>query len=306
VSDGENIYIIGGSTVTSARQVGFLPFIDKLSIHDGTLVEITDRIIPRRYLTAEIYQGKIYILGGVTRAEVEGRQQVVETAVFEVFDLTHNSVDTLPPLPTPRRMAASVLHDGKIYVIGGSRLKWEIYRPNPFTRAYVQRGLSAFPYEYYSIVEIYDIRKGTWSRGADMPTRRECEIVLQDGKIYAIGGYNGSPLKTLEVYDIATDTWKTLPNLPFPLSAHHGVAWDHTIYTFGDYQDLSRVCRYYCSTGEWQVINTNYLNGRHTAVVRVADRIYLVGGYRPRRGPLPYIEVFNPSEVERLTIPRDG
>ena len=65
-------------------------------------------------------------------------------------------------------------------------------------------------------VEMYDPITDTWTRKADMPTPRNADTCVVDGKIYAIGGtatINNSKeepwrLKTVEVYDPSTDTWE--------------------------------------------------------------------------------------------------
>ena len=53
-----------------------------------------------------------------------------------------------------------------------------------------------------------------------MPTARSnLGVAVVDGKIYAIGGYNGNNLGTNEMYDPENNTWTTktvlwFPNLP--------------------------------------------------------------------------------------------
>lgn len=55
-----------------------------------------------------------------------------------------------------------------------------------------------------------------WVTKASMPTARRDHGVAVDtsGKIYVVGGYNGSFLNTLEVYDPSIDTWTTKASAP--------------------------------------------------------------------------------------------
>ncbi len=51
-------------------------------------------------------------------------------------------------------------------------------------------------------------QESKWTTKADMPTPRSWfSTSVVDGKIYAIGGWNGGNTPTLEEYDPATDTW---------------------------------------------------------------------------------------------------
>ena len=57
--------------------------------------------------------------------------------------------------------------------------------------------------EYYPVTD-------TWSRKADMPTKRNSMgVAVVNGKIYVIGGVNANTcdLSTVEEYDTATDKW---------------------------------------------------------------------------------------------------
>jgi N-acetylneuraminic acid mutarotase len=50
-----------------------------------------------------------------------------------------------------------------------------------------------------------------------MPTPREgLATRVDNGILYAVGGYNGGPLNTVEAYDPATNTWTTKAPMPTP------------------------------------------------------------------------------------------
>lgn len=55
----------------------------------------------------------------------------------------------------------------------------------------------------------------TWTLRKPMPTpRTEFGVATVNNKIYAIGGYSGSVLRTVEEYDPATDTWTQKADMP--------------------------------------------------------------------------------------------
>jgi N-acetylneuraminic acid mutarotase len=93
-----------------------------------------------------------------------------------------------------RAAGFSTVVDGKIYLIGG--------------------------YGGSQRVDEYDPSTDTWTTKSEMPSaRRSLSTSALDGKIYAFGGYvpgvSGHPgVATVEVYDPATDTWATAPDMP--------------------------------------------------------------------------------------------
>jgi N-acetylneuraminic acid mutarotase len=55
----------------------------------------------------------------------------------------------------------------------------------------------------------------SWETMEPMPTERSSVgVAVVDGKIYAIGGYNGTALNTNEMYNPSTDTWTTKTPMP--------------------------------------------------------------------------------------------
>jgi N-acetylneuraminic acid mutarotase len=60
-----------------------------------------------------------------------------------------------------------------------------------------------------------------------------------DGKFYVVGGWdpNGVVVDTLEIYDIASDTWTTGASIPTAYAASSNVALDGKLYLIGGCQD---------------------------------------------------------------------
>lgn len=67
-----------------------------------------------------------------------------------------------------------------------------------------------------------------------MPTpRTEFGMATVNNKIYAIGGYSGSVLRTVEEYDPATDTWTHKADMPTPRRQLIVVSVNNKIYAIG-------------------------------------------------------------------------
>ena len=134
--------------------------------------------------------------------------------------------------------------------------------------------------------------EGTWTRKADMPTRRwELSTSVVDGKIYAIGGasaYGSRPLRTVEEYDPATDTWTTKSEMPTARQGLSTSVVDGKIYAIGggagsggSYtggKTFSTVEEYDTATDTWTTKSEMpTARGWHSAGV-VDGRIYVIGG----------------------------
>ncbi|MBN1641693.1 MAG: hypothetical protein JXA09_10695 [Anaerolineae bacterium] len=111
-------------------------------------------------------------------------------------------------MPSPWDRAASVLLDGKVYLIGG-------YRPKG----------SLTP-----AADVYDPATDTWSQVADLPTPRgDPASCVLDGRIYSISGFIDRDIGAVEVYDPVTNAWESGPE--FPRVRHvHTVACAGKIY----------------------------------------------------------------------------
>ncbi|MEA2081338.1 MAG: kelch repeat-containing protein [Elusimicrobiota bacterium] len=284
VAVGECIYIMGGNS-----EKGKIGDIERFNTVTGEITLMKKKLLPRRYHTAEVYNGKIYIAGGY----VDGVNDKSNSRL-EIYDPAADSLSEGSPLPTPRYFASSVMADGKMYVFGGSRVS---------PRGRISRKL-----------DIYDVKTDKWTEGAPMLKGRQTDVVEKDGLVYAVGGYDGKKaVKNFEVYDIKKDRWTRLDDLPFALSAHHCVISGDKIYSFGDYYELDRVWAYDFNSEQWDVIMSRgihdvkllksgfkiyqyrtgpiYLASRHNAVVKVNETVYVMGGNNSTYGPcLDYIQ----------------
>ena len=134
---------------------------------------------------------------------------------------------------------------------------------------------------------------GDWDLRADLiESNSELALAEANGKLYLLGGYPASrqTSRTVQVYDIASDSWELGPPLPQP--NNHGMAASvgGKIYLIGgqtsDVSDQgyqSTVYELDPATGEW-VTKAPMPTARGAGVAVVLDgKIYVAGG-RPPRG----------------------
>lgn len=129
-----------------------------------------------------------------------------------------------------------------------------------------------------------------WTTLEPMPTpRTELGVAVVDGKIYAIGGYNGSYyseygsyLGTNEMYDPATDTWTTKASMHKPRSNFAIAVIDTKIFVFfgmlSEYQPTSTFEIYDTITDTWEIKKCGLYTGSDMSAEVVNGSIYLVGG----------------------------
>ena len=254
---GDAIYISGGNGPLAVRAA-----IDRYDPRAANQVTVADSPIPRRDHTAETVDGTIYIIGGATPIPAAGGFRLFPSMAVESYNTATGELRSVAFMHVGRRRPGSAAYGGKIYVMGGSSITIHPEGRVKFLRS----------------MEIYDPKLDTWTRGPDMPTARALSAVAWEGKIYAIGGFNGHALRTFEVYDIATAEWASLPDMPIPLRAHSCVVLDGKIYSFGDYRYFQMVARYDIDSGEWTVLDSNYKRARYTAAVVWGEKILVIGG----------------------------
>ena len=149
--------------------------------------------------------------------------------------------------------------------------------------------------EYEFFPELAD----TWTAGlANMPTSKSSLTSVEvDGKIYCIGGYNGSEfLNTVEIYDIATNTWTTGTSMPTQRASLTSVEVDGKIYCIGEWNGSSyqnTVEIYDIATNTWTT-GTSMPTSRGGLTSQVIDnKIYCIGGYDNSNSYLDTVEIYD-------------
>lgn len=118
VLDGDKLYLVCGTT--DGHWSGFVPWLDCLDLKTGEWTQLPDAPHARDHFQAAIVDGRIIAAGGrQTNAE---KKHVFDLTVPEVdvYDIATAKWTTLAqPIPTQRAGAPTVVHDGRVIVMGG-------------------------------------------------------------------------------------------------------------------------------------------------------------------------------------------
>ncbi len=258
VVDGK-IYAIGGAGPVYQA----LRTVEVYNPATDTWTTKSEMPTARQGLSTSVVNGRIYAIGGsASSSSGYSTSSVKNFSTVEEYDPETDTWATKSEMPTARGYHSANVVDGRIYVIGGSRwapgsgsiLTVEVYEPT--TDTWTQEGdmpasrsagfTSVVDGKIYGFggygrrrVDEYDPVTDTWTEKANMPTYRTAlSTSTLDGKIYAIGGYvpgvSGYPgVATVEVYDPATDTWTTAPDMPTGRFGPRTSVVDGKIYVIG-------------------------------------------------------------------------
>jgi N-acetylneuraminic acid mutarotase len=151
---------------------------------------------------------------------------------------------------------------------------------------------------------------GGWGMRAELiEPNSEFALAHADGKLYVLGGYPASreTVTTVQIYDIANDSWELGPELPAPNNHGIAAAVDGVVYLIGGQTTASGQDSYVdtvyaldAEAGEW-VEKARMPTARSAGVAMVQDgKIYVAGG-RPPRGH--DFAVYDPANDSWETLP---
>lgn len=135
-----------------------------------------------------------------------------------------------------------------------------------------------------STVEVYDPHTKRWRIAESMTMlRSRVGVAVLDGKLYAIGGYNGKErLNTLEVYDSRMKRWTKVTSMCYRRSAVGATSLNGYLYVCGGYDGISSLNvmeRYSATNDRWdQKALMNYQRSA-AGVVAFDGYIYAFGGH---------------------------
>lgn len=223
-TDGTDIYFAGGYTSNSAGtgQLYGTKEVWKYTVATNTYTRLPDLPNIRSAGQLEYLNGRLHYIGGtnVTRTSDVGGHYVLS------LDDLATGWTTLATVPNPRHHAGSVVHNGKIYYIGGQ---------HGHDQALVTE----------DDVHAYDPATNTWALVAIMPRPRghiaEATFVWGD-QIFILGGEiaHGNHVKDAVAYNPVTNKWTTFTS--FPVTRSSGVAYHVNgviYYTTGSWSSLT-------------------------------------------------------------------
>lgn len=195
--------------------------------HDAYAYDVAgdrwDRIAPlprpRGASAAEVLDGRIHLVGGASEPTMER----ASVGWHEVYDPQADRWSVRKALPGARDHVGSVVHEGRLHVVGGR--------------------FNTFEYNT-SLHHVYLPDRDTWEERAPLPTTRSGHgLVLHRGRFVAMGGEAGLVEKgritqarvfgQVESYDPSADTWQSHAPMPTPRHAVGAVAIGDWIYVAG-------------------------------------------------------------------------
>ncbi|GIV35046.1 MAG: hypothetical protein KatS3mg031_2581 [Chitinophagales bacterium] len=197
VQVGTRFFLLGGHGTTGLPTENY-NFVSKTWATSGDVRDATPPI-PLHHFQAVQIRGLIYVgcaFTGNTPNDIPA-----ENVYY--YDPSANlwHVGRLIPESRRRGASAAVVYNEKIYFIGG-----------------LKSGHNA---GWTNYLDVYDPQTNTWTVLPDAPRERDhFQAVVHNGKIYCIGGrktgFGGNTyaetVKEIDVYNIAEQTWSTLPS----------------------------------------------------------------------------------------------
>lgn len=231
------------------------------------------------------FQDRAYFCGGYNQSYIaQGTCFRLEPIAANTTTLT---ITNLPPLPTPRADISSITYGNYALITGG------------FTHA------NNFCAPLTTTERLY-VPELAWTELDDLTVGRGDKLLVQttttteegetDPHIYAIGGErqlddictrnpDDPPLPgeetilldDVELYDVATDEWTQIQDLPEQRFRFVGVGSGNTIYTFGGQYSFNATCQCFPTSDEVTLFteiaeapeNTTY-NGTSAGAARSA------------------------------------
>jgi hypothetical protein len=203
-------------------------------------------------------------------------------------------------LSTPHQgHTATLLHDGKVLVVGG----------------YLGGSSGPVP---LSSAELYDPLTNSWRRTSDtkVPRGLHQATLLKNGKVLVVGGLGHDRWSSAELYDPATETWSLTGNAITP---HGGGTMTllpdgNVLAVGGEGGSLAPVSKaaelYKSAEGQWLATNSlSTARVYHTATLLKNGKVLVVGGKGLDAGALSSAELYDPatgswSQTGSMSTPR--
>ncbi|MDQ0783206.1 T9SS C-terminal target domain-containing protein [Chryseobacterium sp. W4I1] len=240
----DNIYVSNGyqEKASDAR------YVEKYSITNNSWSVLNSTLLPKRFANSETYNNKIYIFNGWGNSHLE------------IVDLETNTITKGAVNHSYTGNSGSAIYNGKIYVFGGSGLN------------------GAATTKFSNKFQYYDIASNTWNPLPDMPTARETKGKIVNDKLYVIGGFNGTPSRLINVYDLKTNLWIDQYIMPSGISGHALAVSGNKIFIVGGFNNQTFLAYFDTTTNKLHQLSSNMIPRRHAAAEVYNNKLYIIGG----------------------------
>ncbi len=226
--------------------------IYQYDIANGTWTVLTDQSIPKRFGSMALVEDQLYVFNGQLSGGIWNPN-------LEIIDINTGDIVTVMNNPHPVHSAGVSTWDGKIYSFGGF--------------------FSEFLSDPYSS-RIFELNpeNNEWNEVGEMPISSNTEGEVVDGKLYIIGGYNGTVSDKIYIYDLDTKRWETPIDMNSGISGHSTGIIGKEIYVVGDYSNLNYLGVFDTESNTFTELTGNLQSRRHCGVVGVGGRLFAMGG----------------------------
>ena len=266
---GEKFYLLGGRDIRAVSI--FDTQSESWSIGAPPPIEL-------HHFQPVVIDGKIYVIGALTG----GWPNETPTTHIYIYDSETDTWSQGDEIPEERRRGSTgnVLHNGKVYVACG-----------------IKNGHIG---DHKKWLDLYDPATGAWEVLADAPRARDhFQAVLVNGKIVAPAGRNtgiipeesfAGTIAEVDSYDIANNTWETLPNdIPTQRAGNAATLFDGKVLVVGG-ESMSQVKAHAevealdVTSNEWIAL-PSLIEGRHgTGLLEYQGELYIASGCGNRGG----------------------
>ena len=215
---------------------------------------------------------------------IDEDEDLYSIAEVHCYDTERAEWQALPPLPSGRSSHDAVVHQDRIYVVGGWQLRGQDDEA-----------------VWHETIEILDLSAAepTW-RSVPQPFRRRAlSVAALDGKIYAFGGLGqeGTQRK-VAIFDVVSEAWSDGPELPRMAGPMRG--FGVSAFAVGD--------AIYLSGGDGMIHRLEPSTGWHSEVAKLriarffhrliptGDRLFFIAG-ASRKTHLASIEALEASTL---------
>ncbi len=236
------------------------------------------RMLEKRFAPAAVTDGRyLYFIGGQDAGGAP-------LDSIERFDPETGKSEPFARLQTARLWHRAVVHQGKIFVLGGATPAFQ----KSAMRRLQSPGRILSPLMLCAEVETVDLATGRVGKMPPMPTpRKEFGCVVIGGKIHVLGGQRfykekSSCTNSVDIFDPAAGEWTTGVPMIKPLISDAVLVDGSTIVVPGGYDGsvASEVVQAYDPTqGSWGLIPSLCKQSSAHSVVVLGSHLFLFGNY---------------------------
>jgi len=180
---------------------------------------------------------------------------------MEVLDVGNQCWRPCKPMGTEKTYFGAATLRNRLHLFGGQNLD----------------------YKALCELEIYDCLRDTWEPGSSLSVpRRNCAAVEHDGRIYAIGGFDGTRIVgSVEAYDARMKGWMTLEGLSNPRSSASACTQGGKIWVAGGTSGtrVKTVESFEPRVNRWEVHKAQMNEVRSAAqVCSCVNHVFALGG----------------------------